>query len=407
MLVMRFLADANRISLHDFYRWRLATAYAVIRDTGQQDGKPAPFGTKDLPGALLSQLSGQRPELVMCTTANINAYREVPPGRGGLSFSFDPDHATLRGPGPAEWVQARTADYEALVGQRRFTLFDVSAISGAAFSPLMGAATLQAYRILFTATDLRLGLWLPHPAVVHAAHRSLTTRTTSQTGPPKPTAGGTRSGCCCGTCCRIRCGGAATKVPGAQGGAAMGLCAEAAQPDETRSQQYFGGLLYHALQPTLGMLYAEAVGHTSYRSTWMCVTDGGHYDNLGPGRSPATGAELGITHVLVLDASGDKANTWFTLGGSIALARSDAATEIVLNPTQMIDSARERDSATRPGTSGTPVGQRHVHRPGAGSGQDDPGVQARLVDRRAVGRTRLCGRSSDLSDGPHPRTALR
>ena len=105
----------------------------------------------------------------MCTTANINAHREVPAGRGGLSFSFDPDHATLRGPGPDESVQARTTDYEALVGPRRFTLFDVSAISGAAFSPLMGAATLRAYRILFTATDLRLGIWLPHPAVVDAA----------------------------------------------------------------------------------------------------------------------------------------------------------------------------------------------------------------------------------------------
>ena len=33
MLVMRFLADANRISLHDFYRWRLTSAYSVIRET--------------------------------------------------------------------------------------------------------------------------------------------------------------------------------------------------------------------------------------------------------------------------------------------------------------------------------------------------------------------------------------
>jgi hypothetical protein len=64
-----------------------------------------------------------------------SAYREVPPGRGGLSFSLDPDHATLRGPGPKESVQANTVDYEALAGRRRFTLFDVSAISGAAFSP--------------------------------------------------------------------------------------------------------------------------------------------------------------------------------------------------------------------------------------------------------------------------------
>lgn len=30
------------------------------------------------------------------------------------------------------------------------------------------------------------------------------------------------------------------------------------------------------------------------------------------------------------DAGGDEADTWFTLGGSIALARSDAETEIVI-----------------------------------------------------------------------------
>jgi hypothetical protein len=37
----------------------------------------------------------------------------------------------------------------------------------------MGAATLQAYRILFTATDLRPGVWLPHPALVRAARTEL------------------------------------------------------------------------------------------------------------------------------------------------------------------------------------------------------------------------------------------
>ena len=131
----------------------------------------------------------------------------------------------------------------------------------------------------------------------------------------------------------------------------------------TASQQYFGGLLYHALQPTLGMLYAEAAGHTSYRSTWMCVTDGGHYDNLGLVEALQRAPELGITHILVLDASGDKANTWFTLGGSIALARSDAGTEIVLNPTQMITPPGSgtaqllQGQVVQPWASGTFTGQ--------------------------------------------------
>ena len=359
MLVMRFLADVNRISLHDFYRWRLATAYAVIRDTGQQDGKPAPFGTKDLPGALLSQLSGQRPELVMCTTANINAHREVPPGRGGLSFSFDPDHATLRGPGPTESVQARTADYEALVGQDRFTLFDVSAISGAAFSPLMGSATRQAYRILFTATDLRLGVWLPHPAVVDAAAQEVDRQ-------KEPGNRADRWWHAVWLLLWYMLPHPAWRHSDERpGGREARLWAYVLKQrrDGTRSQRFFGGLLYHALQPTLGMLYAEAAGHTSYRNTWMCVTDGGHYDNLGLVEALQRAPALGITHILVLDASGDKADTWFTLGGSVALARSDAETNIVVNPTTMIDP--KKHGAAEPAQGQAPLAQGQVVRPWA------------------------------------------
>jgi hypothetical protein len=335
MLVMRFGADANRIALHDFYRWRLASAYSVIRDTGRRDGEPVPFGTKDLPGARLSDLSGQRPGLVMCATANINARREVPPGRGGLSFSFDPDHATLRGPGPTESVQARTTDYEALAGPRRFTLFDVSAISGAAFSPLMGAATQQAYRILFTATDLRLGVWLPHPAVVDAAARELDRQR-------QPGVRADRWWHAAGLLLWYVVPHPAWRNRDERpGGREARLWAYVLRlrRDGTRAQQHVGGLLYHALQPTLGMLYAEAAGHTSYRDTWMCVTDGGHYDNLGLVEALHRAPDLGITHILVLDASGDKADTWSTLGGSVALARSDAETDIEINPMTMITPA--------------------------------------------------------------------
>ena len=342
MLIMRFVADANRIALHDFYRWRLASAYSVVRDTSRADGEPVPFRTKDFPGARLSQLSGQRPELVMCTTANINARREVPPGRGGLSFSFDPDHATLRGPGPTESVQARTTDYEALVGPRRFTLFDVSAISGAAFSPLMGAATQQAYRILFTATDLRLGVWLPHPAVVDAAARELERQ-------QQPGVRADRWWHAIGLLLWYVVPHPAWRHSDERpGGREARLWAYVLRlrRDGTRAQQHFGGLLYHALQPTLGMLYAEAAGHTSYRDTWMCVTDGGHYDNLGLVEALHRAPALGITHILVLDASGDKADTWSTLGGSVALARSDAETDIEINPMTMITPAAGADPQT-------------------------------------------------------------
>jgi hypothetical protein len=90
------------------------------------------------------------------------------------------------------------------------------------------------------------------------------------------------------------------------------------------------------MQPTLGLLCAEAAGRLSYRSTWMYVTDGGHYDNLGLVEALRRGA----SNIVVLDASGDKADTWSTLGGAIALARTDAGVEIELDPTTMVRGGR-------------------------------------------------------------------
>ena len=99
------------------------------------------------------------------------------------------------------------------------------------------------------------------------------------------------------------------------------------------------------MQPTLGMLWAEAAGHTSYRSTWVNVTDGGHYDNLALVEALRRGAE----NIVVLDASGDRPNTWFTLGGAMALARSDAGVDITLNPTVMAHSNGGKQPVLAPG----------------------------------------------------------
>jgi hypothetical protein len=97
------------------------------------------------------------------------------------------------------------------------------------------------------------------------------------------------------------------------------------------------------------MLYGEAAGHTSYRATWICVTDGGHYENLGLVEALQRRVKLGVTDFLVLDASGDKVDTFFTLGRAIGLARSDAATEINLDPTTMISPLDPDQTALAPG----------------------------------------------------------
>ena len=61
VLATRVLADVNRISMHDFYRWRLASAYSVKRK-GVRGTRKGRKGAEDFPGvtpdptALLSRL---------------------------------------------------------------------------------------------------------------------------------------------------------------------------------------------------------------------------------------------------------------------------------------------------------------------------------------------------------------
>lgn len=338
LLLTRVAGNINRLSMHDFYTWRLADAYAVTRRAAEAQN---PLRARELfaeaAATRLSDLRDSRaseePDLVICGTANINAAREVPPGRGGFCLTFDPKYVALhrkQGGAIPEPARARTCDYEALIGKRRCTLFDVSAISGAAISPLMGAATRHAYRILFTATNIRLGVWLPHPALVQKARQLLDER-----AQPKPAAAQRLTDQPWTHRPLLLLLWYLSPHPLWNRNAARNFDREArlwAHVLKLRLQgRRAAAVWYQAMQPTLGLLWSEAAGKLSYRSTWMYVTDGGHYDNLGLVEALRRGAR----HIVVLDASGDQAHSWFTLGGAMALARADAGVEIQLDPTAM------------------------------------------------------------------------
>jgi hypothetical protein len=331
MILGRAGVNVNRMSLHDIYRWRLANAFAVTRQAAQAKDPVAERSLFAEAAAVhLSELrKDPQPSLVICGTANINADREVPPGSGGFCLSFDPENVTMRRETCADGesdVQAATSDYEALAGQNRSTLFDISAMSGAAISPLMGSATRPPYRIMLTAANIRLGVWLPHPAVVREARNRITKQGIVGLPDRKWT----------------------------QRPLLLLLWYLLPHPywrahedrnDDREARLWAhvlklredgklaGAFWYRLMQPTAGLLWSEAVGQLSYRGTWMYVTDGGHYDNLGLVEALRRGAD----HIVVLDASGDSVNTWSTLGGAFTLARSDAGVSIdTFNPETMV-----------------------------------------------------------------------
>lgn len=84
-------------------------------------------------------------------------------------------------------------------------------------------------------------------------------------------------------------------------------------------------------RPTFGWLLREMNGRNKHDADFLYVTDGGHWENLGL-------VELlrrGCTTIYCIDASGDKEETFFTIGQAISMARSELGVEIDLHPDEM------------------------------------------------------------------------
>ncbi len=103
-------------------------------------------------------------------------------------------------------------------------------------------------------------------------------------------------------------------------------------------------LLKRVVPPAWYLLH-ELLGRHKLDHKFLYITDGGHYENLGL-------IELlrrGCTLIYCLDASGDRPETFTTLGEATALARSEVGVDIEIDPT-----------AVRPSESGGPPTTDHT-----------------------------------------------
>jgi hypothetical protein len=299
--------DINATSVHAFYRDRLATAYGVVR-------QPGPGGAEvlDASWAQLSTLRGAGGRtLVVCAAANCTTGGDIPPGRGSVSFTFTPADIGLSrkpvalpaaGEDPAATVdedRAETADYQTAAG---ITLFDAVAVSGAAVSPVMGKMTRPAMRILLSAANARLGVWLPSPARVRDEI------SWAKKHPPRHDAG------------------------------RRGLL-----------RRIGSAMRRHWWQPDLKHLWAEAAGTLHLDGRWMYVTDGGHYENLGM----VEALRRKPHHLIVVDASGDGPAQFSTLGQAIALARSELGVHVDIKPAASLRADPQTGLCGAPYATGT------------------------------------------------------
>jgi hypothetical protein len=157
--------DQTSMSLHPFYRRRLASAFAVRR--GDSGGIPVaqPYDYQK-EGTPLSKYARQRkrfPRVTFAAAANITGQDRTPPGRRSVSFALGAKY--VGGP-QVGWV--RTDFLEELSGTtigHDLTVESAMAISGAAFASAMGAQT-RFYELFLSLVNLRLGAWLPNPYYV-------------------------------------------------------------------------------------------------------------------------------------------------------------------------------------------------------------------------------------------------
>jgi hypothetical protein len=286
---MWLVVDLTTVSLHPFYRRRLATAFALRRIWPEDaDGteRPAPPAAernghrgvaRQRPFDEIVELSGSRvepgpeldrwPMLIVCAAANVSDPGATPPGRAVASFTFSP---TAIG-GPLTGA-APTSHYESLGRNRRrdITLPAAVAMSGAALSPSMGKMTFRPLTFLLALANIRLGVWVPNPRHVNE------------------------------------------KCDDEHG---TSLAPKAGRDHAS---------LWHRPRPQY--LWKELFGRNRLADKFLYVTDGGHYENLGL-------VELmrrGCGTIYCFDAGGGKTSK--ALGDAIALASTELNVIVEMEP---------------------------------------------------------------------------
>ncbi|MFE3874414.1 hypothetical protein ACFXPX_08430 [Kitasatospora sp. NPDC059146] len=155
--------DQTWMSLHPFYRLRLASAFAVRRATegGRSLARRYDFYREQ---TWLSHYGARHPDfpqVIFSAAANLSGNSRTPPGRRAVSFSLSYDYVGGPDVGYArtDLLERRTRRHIA----RDLTVQSAMAVSGAAFSSAMGRQS-RVYQGLFAVTNARLGTWLPNPA---------------------------------------------------------------------------------------------------------------------------------------------------------------------------------------------------------------------------------------------------
>lgn len=275
--VVAFFLDANSTSMHQYYRERLSSAFAVsVDDDGQ---------AKELPEHVIYRFSALEghdrhgvdvppgPRLNVVTTLNTQSPHETPTLRGGVPLVFAGRTVGLHDTMGMD-TSVPTGEYEKFAGPGRTSVMATVAMSGAAVSPLMGrkVAEYKSFRILLTLFNIRVGMWMLNPGQTTLIDE----RPPGHTDPFAVTA-----------------------------------------------------------RPGAFQVVREAIGRSSVHDRWVYVSDGGHLDNTAmvecvrhAVRRTRPGEPL-RGQVVVLDASNDAPGSWADTGDALNVIRADLGIDLV------------------------------------------------------------------------------
>lgn len=163
LALLGMVLDETALSLHPFYRRRLANAFAARR-VRRSDGHVVAQGYAPAERTTLSTYGSRpkgMPQIIFAAAANLTG--EQRSALNAVSFTFS--DSWVGGP---DVGYARTAQLERAVSpqlRRDLTVQAAVAVSGAAFASAMGKAS-RWYSTLLAISGVRLGTWLPNPTYV-------------------------------------------------------------------------------------------------------------------------------------------------------------------------------------------------------------------------------------------------
>ncbi|CAN5573409.1 hypothetical protein BH09ACT7_BH09ACT7_15620 [soil metagenome] len=317
--LMLGLADVTSLSLHPFYRGRLARTFAVRRQPISPDRwKAERYGDKeptwlDAYGTLKTSVTRgvprtdtTAPKFVFAAAVPISGDEKPAPGLNAVSFVLTADY--VGGP-ELGWLKTPELIRVAPPRVRRdLTVQAAVAVSGAAFASSMGRQSSWVSTLL-AVSGARLGTWLPNPFFVRMLANAMNDEI------PAGRVGRAVAG-------EI----SSAKTATLRADLESATSAAAVRADDPTSTGDTIKVWPKGL-PTLragGYFYRELFGLHKKGGRLVQVTDGGHYENLGLVEALRRRCQL----IYCVDSSGDTPPLVTGLADAIRLAEYELGVTI-------------------------------------------------------------------------------